>query len=139
MLQFIATAARLLLACIRLFNGAMALFAPQMIIRRFKADESAEDPEVAVYALRMFGIRTILIALDLMRGKGPVGAHAVRVAPIIHASDLITAALVARGGRVPKETGALIVAISGFNTLLAFLSQLGRSDRTNPDPQGATS
>lgn len=113
--------ARISLGLIRLVNGLIALVAPSIIIRRFLTP-GAEAPQVAVYGLRMFGIRTVLIALDILRG-GPNRAHARNVAPIIHASDLITATLVMRSGRAPGGTGPLIVAISGVNTLLAILAR----------------
>lgn len=114
--------ARIALGLIRLFNGLLALVAPQVIIRRFLISPSAEPPPAAVYGLRMFGIRTVLVAVDLLRG-GPNRAHARNVAPIIHASDLVTAVLVARSGRLPAGTGRLIVAISGVNTLLALFAR----------------
>lgn len=122
--------ARVLLAIIRLINGVLALFAPQMIIRRFY-DEEAEDPAVARYALRMFGIRTILIALDLLRG-GERRSQAIRAAPIIHASDAIAAVIAARSGLVPSTTGRLIVVISTVNTLLALAMQ-GKEKRAAED------
>jgi hypothetical protein len=74
-----------------------------------------------MYALRMFGIRTILVAFDLLRPSGHQRSHAMRVAPLIHVSDLLTAALIARSGQVRARTGAMIVAISGLNTVLAVL------------------
>jgi len=117
--------ARISLGLIRLVNGLIALIAPTIIIRRFLATPNTEPPQVAVYGLRMFGIRTVLIALDLLRG-GPNRDHARNVAPIIHASDLITATLVMRSGRAPGGTGPLIVAISGLNTVLAVLALLAR-------------
>jgi hypothetical protein len=109
--------ARISLGLIRLVNGAIALVSPQIITRRF-ADS---PPPVAVYALRMFGIRTVLVAIDLMRPAGPDRSHAMKFAPLIHASDLTTAILISRTEGVPKSTGRLIVAISGLNTLLALL------------------
>ncbi|MBI2767909.1 MAG: hypothetical protein HYX53_18630 [Chloroflexi bacterium] len=117
--------ARVLLALIRLINGAIGLFAPQLIIKRF--DDEEEEPEVARYALRMFGIRTILVAIDLLRPAGPDRSHAMRVAPIVHASDLVAASLAAKSGRVASKTGAMIVAISAVNTLLAIIIWTGRN------------
>jgi hypothetical protein len=113
--------ARVTLAGIRLANGVIGLFAPQIIMGRFRRDADTPDAPVATYALRMFGIRTILVALDLLRGDGPVRSHAMRVAPLIHASDLCTAILIARSGKVKPQTGALIVAISAWNTLLSLI------------------
>lgn len=138
MAHSIRTLARLSLALIRLVNGAIGLFAPQMIIRRF--DDQADDIPVARYALRMFGVRTILIALDLLRGAGPVRAQAVRVAPIVHASDLVAAAIASRSGLVPRRTGALIVVISAINTLLALAVQGGHeTDDSTPAEGGEVS
>jgi hypothetical protein len=125
-IENVRACSRVLLALIRLVNGVIGLFAPHLIIRRF--NENDEDPPVARYALRMFGIRTILVALDLLRRPGPDRTHAVRMAPIIHASDAVTAALAGRSGLVPRRTATLIVAISGFNTLLALAMQGGHDD-----------
>jgi hypothetical protein len=110
---------RQLLGGIRLLNGAAALLAPWLIVRRF--GDSAEDHPVSAYALRMFGIRTVLIAIDLLGADGPVRTHAMRVAPLIHASDTVAAVLAARSGRVPTRSAIAIVAISGLNTVLALL------------------
>ncbi|MGE0227549.1 MAG: hypothetical protein AB7I38_02940 [Dehalococcoidia bacterium] len=115
--------ARIALALIRLVNGTIALVQPRIITGRFAAPGEAEPPQVAVYALRMFGIRTVLIALDLLRRDGPSRRHAVAAAPLIHASDTATAILVARSGLVPQSTGRLIVTISAINTLLSLLMQ----------------
>jgi len=122
--------ARLLLGAVRLINGMIALFAPQMIIGRFS--EAKEDLPVARYALRMFGIRTILIALDLFREQGSRRRQAVRAAPIVHASDTVAAILAARSRHVAPRTGTLIVVISATNTLLALLMQGGDDSREHP-------
>ncbi|OAI39644.1 hypothetical protein AYO38_07265 [bacterium SCGC AG-212-C10] len=116
--------ARILLAGIRLTNGVIGLFAPQMIIKRFGDD----DPQVAHYALRMFGIRTILVAFDLVRPDKEARAHAVKVAPIIHGSDLVAAILAAKSGKVSTRTSVTIVGISAVNTLLAVVMQGGKRD-----------
>jgi hypothetical protein len=115
--------ARTALGLIRLANGTIALVQPRIITRRFATPGQTEPPQVAVYALRMFGIRTILVALDLLRGDGVDRRHAMRVAPLIHASDTIAAFLVSQSSTVPKSTGRLIVTISAINTLLALLMQ----------------
>lgn len=115
-----AHAARIALGLIRLVNGTIGLLAPQIITRRLAITENEAPPPAAVYALRMFGIRTILAALELLQGE-PRRSQAMRQAPLIHASDLITAVLVTRSGRVPLSAGVLISAISAFNTLLALI------------------
>ena len=55
--------ARVTLAGVRMFNGAGALVAPQKFARRLGAEP---DDGAAVHVLRMFGIRTVLVALDLL-------------------------------------------------------------------------
>jgi len=107
--------ARRLLATIRIVNGAAALLVPAQLARRLGTDP-VEHPAV-LYALRMFGVRTVLIGRDLWNDE----PHAVRVAPLVHATDTAAAALAAATGRIPRRTGALITAISAFNTVLALL------------------
>ena len=115
------TLARLLLAGIRLVNGSVALFAPGLFIRNLGGD-AAQNP-AAVYAFRMFGIRTILVALELLWLKPEVRQLAVKQAPLIHASDTVAAFLTSRSGLVPARAGATIVAISTLNTLLSLVMQ----------------
>ena len=61
--------ARIALAAIRLVNGTMALLTPEMMLRRLGADPAAN--QVAIYPLRMFGIRTVVLGVDLLAG-GPM-------------------------------------------------------------------
>src|SRR5262249_56800177 len=67
--------ARIALASIRLVNGVLALLAPEVMLRRFEAGQEADpgagkDPgRVAVYPLRMFGIRTVVLGGQLLAGR----------------------------------------------------------------------
>lgn len=115
------TGARQLLAGIRLMNGVVALVRPQLITGRL--GPAPDKQPVTEYALRMFGIRTILLALDLLRPPGPVRDHAIRVAPIIHASDTLAATLAAGARTIPARAGRTIIAISAVNTLLSLAMQ----------------
>ena len=133
MLDKVRTTARVSLALVRLVNGLLALFAPRILTRRF--DEERAAPPVAHYAFRMFGVRTVLIALDLLRRPGSTRSYAVHAAPIIHASDLVAAVAAARSGLIPKRTGQIIVAISGLNTLLALAMQGGMASADEEDGQ----
>jgi hypothetical protein len=113
--------ARILLGCIRCVNGAGALFAPRFLLRRLGADPVANP--AALYAFRMFGVRTLIIGIQLLFGQGEVQREALRTAPIIHATDIaaaVLAGLPARGTR----TAALISIV---NTVLALIAQ-PRSD-----------
>lgn len=111
--------ARLALAGIRIFNGGLALIAPSILARRLGANPKT-TPAI-LYVFRMFGIRTVLIGLDLLR-EGPPREKALRAAPLIHASDT-TAALLAGLGGLEKRSTATIVAISAINTILALLAR----------------
>jgi hypothetical protein len=83
--------ARIALATIRLVNGGLALLAPEVMLRRFEAGRQADpgagpDPgRVAVYPLRMFGIRTVVLGIQLLAsGPGPLngsGPHSGSGAP----------------------------------------------------------
>ena len=57
--------ARTALGAIRIVNGALALLAPRWLARRLGAEPDAERS--VVYALRLFGIRTVLLGADLWR------------------------------------------------------------------------
>ena len=94
--------ARVTLAGIRLFNGVAALFVPATLARRLGVDPEANP--AAIYVLRLFGTRTVLIGVQLLLRDGELRAHSLRVAPAIHALD--AAAI-----------------ISTINTVLAIIAQ----------------
>jgi hypothetical protein len=60
--------ARYTLAAIRLLNGGVALFAPEKLTRRLGADPQANG--AVIYALRMFGVRTVVIGTELLVLRG---------------------------------------------------------------------
>jgi hypothetical protein len=110
--------ARYTLAAVRLVNGGVGLLAPRLLIGRFDPDRPASP--AAIYAFRLFGIRTVLIALDLLRpGRAQ---RAAREGVLIHASDTATAASLALSGVVPRRTGIATTAISAANAVLAALA-----------------
>ena len=112
--------ARILLAGIRLLNGSAALFAPTLLARRF-----GDTPNSSViYALRLFGVRTIVIGIELLVPDERLRASAVRYAIPIHASDTIAAALAGAQGQLPPRTAIMLTALSGVNTTLAIFAQL---------------
>jgi hypothetical protein len=113
--------ARFALATIRLFNGALALFAPQILLRNLEADPATSAP--ALYAFRMFGVRTIVIGAQLLLPDGEVRRQTLRAAPLIHASDVAAAQLAGLPPRAARTT----TAISAVNTVLAFLAQPSRN------------
>ncbi|OSZ61538.1 hypothetical protein OQI_04845 [Streptomyces pharetrae CZA14] len=107
-----------LLGGIRLFNGATGLLAPALLIRRLDPDREPHSP-AAVYAFRLFGIRTVLLGLDLLTHHGERLREDLREGVLIHASDTATAAMLGLSGRLPPRTAVLTTAVSAANTVLA--------------------
>lgn len=109
------------LAGIRLFNGAAGLLAPELLIRRLDPDREPPSP-AAVYAFRLFGIRTILLGLDLLTNRDERLREYLRDGVLIHGSDTATAATLGLSGRLPPRTATLTTLISAANTVLAATS-----------------
>jgi hypothetical protein len=112
--------ARYVLAAIRFVNGALALVAPGTLARRLDVDV-AKSPGI-LYFQRMFGIRTVLIALDLVRGDADDIGRAIRAGRIIHASDAAGAALAGASGNLGRRAAVMTTAISLGNLALAWLA-----------------
>jgi len=110
--------ARYALAAIRIGNGLLALVAPSLIIKRF--GENPDSSAAAVYGLRLFGVRTVLIGADLVTQRGQPLEHTINQAVLIHASDTLTAATLGTSGRLRPAMAAGITAISALNTVLAI-------------------
>lgn len=116
--------AHFVLAAVRFINGALALFVPHQLAHRLDID--ADKSPGLLYFQRMFGIRTILVALDLVTGSEADRARALRRAPIIHACDATGAALATVRGNLAPRPGRMAVIISLVNLLLALIAR--------PDP-----
>jgi hypothetical protein len=119
----IGTIARYGLGAVRLIAGGSGLLAPTMIIRRFGDDDPAGNP-AAIYGLRLFGIRTVLIGADLFRLRGHELQRALRVAPLIHASDTATVVALWRSKQLAPELARPFLLISATNTLLSVIAFL---------------
>jgi hypothetical protein len=119
----LADGARITLAGIRIANGATGLLAPQKLAERLGVEEHAGPMG---YPFRMFGIRTILIGLDLLSSDPAVRRPAVREAVWIHASDTISAFVTGVTGGLPRKGAAAATAISALNTGLAVLAARSR-------------
>jgi len=122
--------ARYALAAIRIATGSLALVAPSLIIKRF-----GEDPEkdaAAIYGLRLFGVRTVLIGADLITEQGQPLQHSIRQAVVIHASDTVTAATLGTTGRLRPQMAVPITLISALNTALAIAAWLGSRGEAKP-------
>jgi hypothetical protein len=112
--------ARITLAGIRLFNGVAALFVPATLARGLGVDPEAN--RAALYALRLFGVRTILIGVQLLLRDGGVRAHSLRVAPAIHALDATAALIAGERGQLPQHAATTAALISTVNTVLAIVA-----------------
>jgi hypothetical protein len=99
-------------------NGGIALIAPGVIIRRFGEEPTADN--AAVYGLRMFGVRTVVLGVDLVALTGDSLRRALGQAVIIHGTDTATAALLGFSGRVKPRTAIPLTLISLTNTALAI-------------------
>jgi hypothetical protein len=109
--------ARIALATIRLVNGTMALLTPEMMLRRLEVDPAAN--KAATYPLRMFGVRTVVLGVDLLAGgsmqqKGRVGV-------VIHASDAASAITAGLRRQLPARAALVAAGISVTNTVLAAI------------------
>ncbi len=113
--------AHLILAAFRFVNGALALLAPHSLAHRLDVD--ADKSPALLYFQRMFGIRTILIALDLVTGDEDELRRALRRAPVIHAADATGAALAGVRGNLAPRPARMTVAISLVNLLLALIAR----------------
>jgi hypothetical protein len=119
--------ARVALGGIRLVNGAVALVAPEQFAKRVGVDPGENQP--ALYVMRLFGARTVLLGADLLRRDGPERAHALRVAPLVHVSDAAAAALAGATGQLPARAARAATAISTANVVLALLARRGVARR----------
>ena len=112
--------ARITLAGIRLFNGVAALFVQATLARQLGVDPAANP--AALYALRLFGVRTVLIGAQLLLRDGGVRAHSLRVAPAIHALDASAALIAGERGQLPRRAATTAAIISTVNTVLAIVA-----------------
>jgi hypothetical protein len=119
----VGNAARFALGGVRVIVGTMGLLAPAMIINRF-GDSNPAGNTAAVYGLRLFGVRTVVIGADLLRPHGAVVDRALRVAPLIHASDTVTVLSLVRSKQLSPERARPLLLISGLNTGLAVTAYL---------------
>jgi hypothetical protein len=124
-----AEAARIALALIRAINGAIALFAPRLLIRAIGLDPAGNP--AGLYIARLFGIRTLVIAADLVQADRSSRGRAIEEAVIIHASDAIAATMAGLERRVPPRGALMAATISSVNTALALIALAGRNG-----PQG---
>jgi hypothetical protein len=150
--------ARIALATIRLVNGALALLAPEVMLRRFEAGRQAgpgagPDPgRVAVYPLRMFGIRTVVLGIQLLAsgsgqqsGPGPLNGSGPqsgslrqqgKAGVVIHAADAASAITAGLRRQLPARVCVAAAGISLTNTVLAWILATGGPGKGGPGNRG---
>ena len=109
--------ARRTLGAIRVVNGVAGLLAPELLMRRLGVDATDHS---GAYPFRMFGIRTVLIGLDLWFLTDDDLRRAARRAVLIHATDTVSAAATTVRGDLPRKQGLVATGISAVNTGLAI-------------------
>jgi hypothetical protein len=109
-----------ILAAVRIVNGTLGLLAPQVLLRRLSTDEQAARS--GMYPFRMFGIRTILIGVELLVADDASRRRLTRLAVLIHASDTVSAAVSGLRGDLPRKAAITTTLISSGNTVLAVLA-----------------
>jgi hypothetical protein len=90
------------------------------------ARQAGVDPAAnpaAPYVLRLFGIRTVLIGVELLRSDGAERRRALDRGVLIHASDTASAAAAGALGQLPPGAARKAVAISAVNTMLAVVAR----------------
>lgn len=128
----VQTYARWGLAAIRIVNGALALFVPGFLIKQLHVNPKTQGP--AKYVFRMFGIRTVMVGLDLLEADELKRARTLRAAPLIHASDVTAALIAGVFGQLPKRAAAKVALISTVNTILAIMAQPGAAGSLRVPP-----
>ena len=113
-------APRIALGVIRLTNGLVALLVPGFLAERL--GRAGERNSVAQYLLRMFGIRTVFLGLDLLARDEDRRREAVRRAPIIHASDVLAVVVAGASRQIPVRAAAAGFGISCLNLWLALVA-----------------
>jgi hypothetical protein len=104
------------LAAIMLTNGSLALLAPRWLAGRLGV--RADEQPATVYVLRMFGIRTVLVAADLCL-EPRRRRRALREGILMHSSDAAAALVAAAFGQLPAGAGLMAAGISAVNTALS--------------------
>jgi hypothetical protein len=108
------------------------------MLRRFEtgpaASPGADPGRVAVYPLRMFGIRTVVLGIQLLAsGAGPDGGSVRQqgqAGVVIHAADAASAISAGLRRQLPARVSAAAAGISMTNTALAWiLATSGSGDR----------
>ena len=115
------------LAGIMLVNGTLGVFAPRFLIRQLGIKPEIEPG--MIYVFRMFGVRTILLAVVLFRFPSQRG-RSLREGILVHSSDMTAAHTGTALGQLPWRQGLMVTGVSLINTALAIAG--ARAYRNRP-------
>lgn len=119
----LSVVARKLLAAIRIVNGVAGLLVPERLLGRLGVDTATDRS--GTYPFRMFGIRTVLIGLDLLLLTGAELRRAEKLAVLIHAADTASATVTTVHNDLPRKQGMTAIGISAVNAGLAVAAWRG--------------
>jgi len=114
------------LAGIMLVNGTLGVFAPRFLIRQLGIKPEIEPG--MIYVFRMFGIRTIFIAVDMFRFPSRRG-RTLREGILVHGTDTAAALAGAALGQLPWRKGLMVSGVSLINTALAIAAARAYRER----------
>jgi hypothetical protein len=114
-----AVVTKQILATVRLVNGALALVVPDVLAGRLGV--STKTSPGLGYAFRLFGVRTVLLGVQLWRAPADPTNAVVRTAVLVHGADTAAAIVVLKLAELPRRSAMITVAISATNTALALL------------------
>jgi hypothetical protein len=112
--------ARYALGAVRLVNGGLCLLAPARATRQMGVEPEANP--AALYVLRLFGIRTVMIGAEVFVLRGEELARSLRLGLLIHACDGVSAVAAGASGHLPTRTAARAAAISALNVTLSAVA-----------------
>lgn len=115
------------LAGIMLINGTLGILAPRFLIRRLSVRPELEPG--MIYVFRMFGIRTLFIAVDLVRRPNQRG-NSLREGIAVHGLDTSAALTAGALGQLPWRPALMVAGISFLNTVLAIRGARAYRGRT---------
>jgi hypothetical protein len=113
--------ARYALGVSRLINGSLALAAPARLVKTFGEDPA--DNGAALYALRLFGVRTVVLGLQLLLADDDALPTHLQYAVWIHASDTTSAATALVRHELPARAALTGTVLSSLNTLFAVTAR----------------
>jgi hypothetical protein len=115
----------------RVLVGGGALVAPRLAGRLFGIDAAANP--AASYVARLFGVRAVLMAVQLATATPANRTHLLRQHTAVDLVDAVAAAVAAREGALSRRAGvqATAAAVLEASLGLRLLAQWSAADRSS--------